>query len=60
MLRVAVFEPMGNMYGSERSLLDLLRNLPRDQVRTVVYCPREAGWLPELRSADLKFSAWFR
>jgi glycosyltransferase involved in cell wall biosynthesis len=58
-LRVAIFDPFGNLYGSERSMLDLLRALPRAEVEPVVYCPRGADWLPELRALGIRYYDWF-
>lgn len=56
---MAIFDPFGNLYGSERSMLDLLRALPRAEVAPVVYCPRGADWLPELRSLGIRYYDWF-
>lgn len=58
-MRVAIFEPFGNLYGSERSMLDLLSALPSDEVTPVVYCPKGAPWLGELEKHGVRYVADF-
>ena len=59
-MRVAIFEPFGNLYGSERSLLDLLSALPRDEATPVVYCPKGAPWIAELERRGVRYAARFQ
>lgn len=54
-LRVAIFDPFGNIYGSEQSMLDLLRAHPRTEAEPVAIAPRGADWLPELRSLGVRY-----
>lgn len=54
-LRVAIFEPFGNLYGSERSILDLLSALPKNAVTPIVYCPKDAIWLGELEKRGVRY-----
>lgn len=59
MIRVAVFEPFGNLYGSERSLMELLLNIPKDRALPIVYCPRDAPWLDSLQAGCIRTVVWF-
>ncbi|MBU6299672.1 MAG: glycosyltransferase family 4 protein, partial [Alphaproteobacteria bacterium] len=59
-INVAIFEPLGNLFGSERSMLDLLGALSPTDVRLLVYCPRKAPWIAELRKLNLPVYDWFR
>lgn len=58
-IRVAVFEPFGNLYGSEQSLLELLRVLPVDIVKLNVYCPKQSPWIVRLDEAQISYTGWF-
>src|SRR5215469_10384575 len=58
-IKVAIFEPLGNLFGSERSMLDLLGALSLSNVELAVYCARNAPWLPLLRKLNLLVYDWF-
>jgi glycosyltransferase involved in cell wall biosynthesis len=58
-IRVAIFEPFGNLYGSERSMLDLLNSLPPKAIKPIVYCPKNAPWLAEIEKSNVSYSDWF-
>jgi glycosyltransferase involved in cell wall biosynthesis len=58
-LRLVIFEPFGNLYGSEQSILDLLGGLSFKDVVPVVYCPRGAAWVPHLRALGIRYVDWF-
>lgn len=58
-MRVAFFEPFGNLYGSERSALGLLHALKGSIANPVVYCPANAPWLPELQRLGIPYQAGF-
>jgi glycosyltransferase involved in cell wall biosynthesis len=58
-INVAIFEPLGNLFGSERSMLDLLGALSPTDVRLTVYCPRNAPWIAELQKLKLPIYDWF-
>ena len=58
-IKVAIFEPLGNLFGSERSMLDLLGALSSSDVDLAVYCPRNAPWIPLLRKLSLRVYDWF-
>lgn len=57
--RVAIFEHFGNLYGSERAMLDLLSALPPDVAAPVIYCPKGAPWLGEIERRGIRYTAGF-
>lgn len=58
-LRVAIFEPFGNLFGSERSMLDFLSSVPRERALPIVYCPSGAPWANELNRLAIRHFDWF-
>src|SRR5205809_7794510 len=51
MTRALIIEPSGNLWGSERSLLDLLRGMPETEV--AVCCPPGTTLNPELEKLGI-------
>ena len=58
-MRVLVLESSGNLWGSERALLDLIDGLPRNGIELAVCCPPDRPLQPELMRRKLRIYPTF-
>jgi len=58
MVKVLYVEPSGRLWGSERSLLSLLKQLNIQQCQAVVCLPRRAPFIDELKPLGLPVFPW--
>jgi len=57
MTRVLIIEPAGNLWGSERALLDFVARIP--DIETAVCCPPGALLIPELKKLSIPVFPYF-
>jgi glycosyltransferase involved in cell wall biosynthesis len=58
-MRLLVLESSGNLWGSERALLDLIDGLPHDRLELAVCCPPNRPLQPELERRKLRIFPTF-
>lgn len=58
MVRVLIIEPAGNLWGSEKALLDLMKGLPAG-IEVAVCCPPARPLVPKLKELAIKTFPFF-
>jgi glycosyltransferase involved in cell wall biosynthesis len=57
MTRVLIVEPAGNLWGSERALLEFVARMPN--IESAVCCPPHAPLIPELQKLSIRVFPYF-